>query len=99
MIDKDKLIEAVESSETELSRETIEWLVENAEKFTGKFAKPYEVCIDFGPLFIGIFTNINVLSEKVLVLEEEVKRLCKDRQKETSESIEQADNRIDPCCE
>lgn len=69
MIDKDKLIESLEGEEIEITRDQIDWLCDNGEKYCGKFQKPYEINIDFGPIFIGIFAQLAEFSDKLKRLE------------------------------
>ena len=88
MIYKVKLIEALTDVETDISRDQIDWLCDNAEKFTGHFKKPYEISIDFGPIFVGIFSQMTYLSEKIQVLEAQLKPLLAP-QTESDESIAQ----------
>lgn len=95
MIDKEKLIETIEGSESEISREQIDWLCEHADKFVGKFAKPYEICIDFGPIFMGIFAQLTELNSRLTLAETLVKSLSEAHQKEISEWIEPTENRIE----
>lgn len=72
MIDKDKLIELASEKEIELTREQIDWLVDNAPSFVGKFQKPYEVTIDFSPFVIDLLAHINDVSIKVRTLENQI---------------------------
>lgn len=98
MIDKEKLIETIESSESEISREQIDWLCENADKYVGKFVKPYEISIDFGPLFVGIFAQLTDLASRLTLVEVLVKSISEAHQKESAESIESVADHTESDC-
>lgn len=76
MIDKDKLIESCEMTDSEnrewtsfFTREQIDWLCENQHRFINQGPKPYEVRIDFSPVVIDILSLITELKNRVENLE------------------------------
>lgn len=71
MIDKDKLIELTECFEEEysFSRDQIDWLCENQERFCGPSSNPYEIRIDFSSIVIDMMAKTSELRQRVENLE------------------------------